>query len=143
MRLFPLFFCLFLSLVWPVIFNVSLLFIILVGCFYLDIMISIHAWAGYWANWINEIGFLVLLDFMPDLFYLGYVATMFFPVWTLLSCIFLFHHLDSFCMKLSDFEDWKEILGTGKDFGDRNSFGDRKGLANLIRYSDLCYPQQK
>ena len=24
-------------------------------------------------------------------------------------------------MKLSDFEDWKEILGTGKDFGDRNS----------------------
>ena len=113
MRLFPLFFCLFLSLVWPVIFNVSLLFIILVGCFYLDIMISIHAWAGYWANWINEIGFLVLLDFMPDLFYLGYVATMFFPVWTLLSRIFLFHHLDSFCMKLSDFEDWKEILGTG------------------------------
>ena len=113
MRLFPLFFCLFLSLVWPVIFNVSLLFIILVGCFYLDIMISIHAWAGYWANWINEIGFLVLLDFMPDLFYLGYVATMFFPVWTLLSRIFLFHHLDSFCMKLNDFEDWKEILGTG------------------------------
>jgi hypothetical protein len=46
-------------------------------------------------------------------------------------------------MKLSDFEDWKEILGTGKDFGDRNSFGGRKGLANLIRYSDLCYPQQK
>ena len=39
-------------------------------------------------------------------------------------------------MKLSDFEDWKEILGTGKDFGDRNSFGGRKGLANLIRYSD-------
>ena len=143
MRLFPLFFCLFLSLVWPVIFNVSLLFIILVGCFYLDIMISIHAWAGYWANWINEIGFLVLLDFMPDLFYLGYVATMFFPVWTLLSRIFLFHHLDSFCMKLNDFEDWKEILGTGKDFWDRNSFGGRKGLANLIRYSDLCYPQQK
>ena len=56
---------------------------------------------------------MVLLDFMPDLFYLGYVATMFFPVWTLLSRIFLFHHLDSFCMKLNDFEDWKEILGTG------------------------------
>ena len=43
-----------------------------------------------------------------------------FPVWTLLSQLFLYHHLDSFCMKLSDFEDWKGILGTGKDFGDRN-----------------------
>ena len=63
-----------------------------------------------------------------------------FPSEHCFPCIFLFHHLDSFCMKLCDFEDWKEILGTGKDFGDRNSFGDRKGLANLIRYSDLCYP---
>ena len=52
MPLFPLFFCLLLPLVWPGIFNVSLLLIILVGCFYLDIMISMQAWA-YSLNWIN------------------------------------------------------------------------------------------
>ena len=80
MPLFSLLFCLLLSLVWPGIFNVSLLLIILVGCFYLDIMISIHAWAGYWPNWINKMGFLVILDFMQDLFYLDYVTAIFFPL---------------------------------------------------------------
>ena len=33
--------------------------------------------------------------------------------------IFFSNH-DSIRKKLSDFEDWKGILGTGKDFGDRN-----------------------
>ena len=58
MPLFTLFFCLFLSLVWPGIFNVLLLLVILVG-----------------PNCIHKMGFLVMLDFMQDLFYLGYVTT--------------------------------------------------------------------
>ena len=53
------------------------------------------------------------------------------PVWTLLSHVFRNHHLDSFCMKLSDFEDRKEILGTGNRFW---------GQERISHFAYLCCP---
>ena len=40
-----------------------------------------------------------------------YQSRIAFPVWTLLSRIWTYCHQVSFCMKLSDFEEWKGFWG--------------------------------
>ena len=57
-----------------------------------------------------------------------------FPVWTLPSSIWTYCHQVSFCMKLSDFEDWKWFLGKERIL--------ETGNANLIKYK-LTYAYRR